>query len=201
MDQRNRPVPMDSKNRRAHLINEYIRVPQIRVIDTDGSQIGIMEPRAALRIAQEKELDLVMIADKAEPPVCRIIDYGKFLYELKKQEAQKGSHKTSVKELKMRYTIEDHDYQVRVNQAERFLKSGDRVKVTIQLRGRENQHSDLAENLLKKMLTELEEFADIQQAPKKEGNNVTMLLSPKTARSKAAGKKQQVEPKTVEAKV
>ena len=162
-------------------INERIRFPKIRVIDTDGGQLGILTPQEALRIAEEKELDLVLVSDKADPPVCRIMDYGKFKFEQEKKarEAKKKQHTADVKEVKMRYKIEDHDYQVRVSQAVRFLKDGDKVKATITFRGREIQHSDLAEDLLKKMATDLEELAEVQQAPKREGRNMMMLLSPK----------------------
>jgi translation initiation factor IF-3 len=162
-------------------INERIRFPKIRVIDTDGAQLGILSPQEALRIAEEKELDLVLVSDKADPPVCRIMDYGKYKFEQEKKarEARKKQHTADVKEVKMRYKIEDHDYQVRVNQAVRFLKDGDKVKATITFRGREIQHSDLAEDLLKRMATDLEEVAEVQQAPKREGRNMMMLLSPK----------------------
>ena len=162
-------------------INERIRFPKIRVIDTDGAQLGIITPQEALRIAEEKELDLVLVSDKADPPVCRIMDYGKYKFEQEKKarEARKKQHTADVKEVKMRYKIEDHDYQVRVNQAERFLKSGDKVKATITFRGREIQHSDLAEDLLKRMAIDLEALAEVQQAPKREGRNMMMLLSPK----------------------
>lgn len=162
-------------------INERIRFPKIRVIDTDGAQLGVISPQEALRLAQEKELDLVLVSDKADPPVCRIMDYGKYKFEQEKKarEARKKQHTADVKEVKMRYTIEEHDYQVRVNQAERFLKSGDKVKATIIFRGREIQHSDLAEGLLKRMATDLQELAEVQQAPKREGRNMMMLLAPK----------------------
>lgn len=162
-------------------INERIRFPKIRAIDTDGTQLGIISPQEALRIAEEKELDLVLVSDKADPPVCRIMDYGKYKFELEKKarEQRKKQHTADVKEVKMRYKIEDHDYQVRVNQAVRFLKDGDKVKATITFRGREIQHSDLAEDLLKRMATDLEEIAEVQQAPKREGRNMMMLLSPK----------------------
>jgi translation initiation factor IF-3 len=162
-------------------INERIRFPKIRVIDTDGAQLGVISPQEALRMAEEKELDLVLVSDKADPPVCRIMDYGKFKFEQEKKarEAKKKQHTADVKEVKMRYKIEDHDYQVRVNQAERFLKSGDKVKATITFRGREIQHSDLAEDLLKRMAMDLEGLAEVQQAPKREGRNMMMLLSPK----------------------
>ena len=162
-------------------INERIRFSNIRVIDTDGGQLGIITPQEALRIAEQKELDLVLVSDKADPPVCRIMDYGKYKFEQEKKarEARKKQHTADVKEVKMRYKIEEHDYQVRVNQAERFLESGDKVKATITFRGREIQHSNLAEDLLKRMATDLEPLAEVQQSPKREGRNMMMLLSPK----------------------
>ncbi len=162
-------------------INERIRFPKIRVVDTDGGQLGIMTPAEAMVIAREKELDLVLVSDKADPPVCRIINYGKFKYEQEKKvrEARKKQHTSDVKEVKMRYKIEEHDYNVRVNQAERFLKSGDKVKATVTFRGREIQHSHLAEALLKRMAADLEPFAELQQAPKQEGRNMIMFLAPK----------------------
>ncbi|MBD2126833.1 translation initiation factor IF-3 [Microcoleus sp. ZQ-A2] len=175
------PVNENRRQRDLPPINERIRFPNIRVIDTDGGQLGIITPQEALRIAEEKELDLVLVSDKADPPVCRIMDYGKYKFEQEKKarEARKKQHTADVKEVKMRYKIEDHDYQVRVNQAERFLKSGDKVKATITFRGREIQHSNLAEDLLKRMAIDLEALAEVQQAPKREGRNMMMLLSPK----------------------
>ena len=175
------PMALTKPNRDLPTINERIRFPKIRVIDTDGGQLGIMTPRDALRMAEEKELDLVLVSDKADPPVCRIMDYGKFKFEQEKKarEARKKQHTSDVKEVKMRYKIEDHDYQVRVNQAEKFLKAGDKVKATIMFRGREIQHSDLAEELLKRMAKDLGELGEVQQAPKREGRNMMMLLSPK----------------------
>lgn len=162
-------------------INERIRFPQIRVIDNDGSQIGILTPDEALKIAEDKELDLVLVSETANPPVCRVMDYGKYKFEQEKKarEAKKKQHTADVKEVKMRYKIDDHDYHVRVNQAQRFLKSGDKVKATITFRGREIQHANLAEELLQRMATDLQEIAEVQQAPKKEGRNMMMLLSPK----------------------
>lgn len=168
-------------NRDLPQINERLRFPKIRVIDTNGDQLGIMTPQEALRMAEQKELDLVLVSDKADPPVCRIMDYGKFKFEQEKKarEAKKKQHTAEVKEVKMRYKIEEHDYQVRINQAERFLKDGDKVKATIMFRGREIQHTDLAEELLKRMAADLQEVAEVQQAPKKEGRSMMMLLSPK----------------------
>ncbi len=156
-------------NRDLPTINERIRYPKIRVIDSDGAQLGILTPREAMQIANEKELDLVLVSNKADPPVCRIMDYGKFKFEQEKKarEAKKKQHTVDVKEVKMRYKIEEHDYNVRINQAKRFLKDGDKVKATIMFRGREIQHSDIAEDLLKRMATDLQEVAEVQQAPKK----------------------------------
>jgi translation initiation factor IF-3 len=174
-------MTLSKPNRDLPTINERIRFPKIRVIDTDGGQLGILTPREALKMAEEKELDLVLVSDKADPPVCRIMDYGKFKFEQEKKarEARKKQHTSDVKEVKMRYTIEPHDYQVRVNQAERFLKSGDKVKATIMFRGREIQHSNLAEGLLSRMAKDLQEVGEVQQAPKREGRNMMMLIAPK----------------------
>ncbi len=168
-------------NRDLPTINERIRFPKIRVIDADGAQLGIMTPREAMQIAEERELDLVLVSDKADPPVCRVMDYGKFKFEQEKKarEAKKKQHTVDVKEVKMRYKIEAHDYNVRINQAKRFLKDGDKVKATVMFRGREIQHSDIAEDLLKRMADDLQEVAEVQQAPKKEGRNMMMLLAPK----------------------
>jgi translation initiation factor IF-3 len=162
-------------------INERIRFPKIRVIDAEGQQLGIMTPREALRIAEERELDLVLVSDKADPPVCRIMDYGKFKFEQEKKarEARKKQHTVDIKEVKMRYKIEEHDYQVRINHAERFLKDGDKVKATVMFRGREIQHAHLAKELLDRMAKDLEAVAEVQQAPKTEGRNMTMVIAPK----------------------
>jgi translation initiation factor IF-3 len=172
---------MKKPNRDLPTINERIRFPKIRVIDADGGQLGIMTPKDALKVAEEKELDLVLVSDKADPPVCRVMDYGKFKFEQEKKarEARKKQHTADVKEVKMRYKIEEHDYQVRINHAERFLKDGDKVKATVMFRGREIQHVDLAEELLNRMAVDLGEVAEVQQAPKREGRNITMLMAPK----------------------
>jgi len=178
------PTPVIEKRRTQRdlpQINERIRFPEIRVIDSDGSQVGIITPSEALRMAEEQELDLVLISETAKPPVCKIMDYGKYKFEQEKKarEARKKQHTADVKEVKMRYKIDEHDYNVRVNQAQRFLKSGDKVKATVIFRGREIQHSNLAEDLLKRMATDLQEFGDVQQFPKREGRNMMMLLAPK----------------------
>lgn len=170
-----------TNNRDLTKINEQIRFPQIRVIDADGSQLGVITPREAITVAQEKDLDLVLVSETAKPPVCKIMDYGKYKYERDKKvkEAKKKQHNADIKEVKMRYKIEEHDYNVRVKNAQRFLKSGDKVKATVSFRGREIQHTDLAIELLRKMAADLDEVAEIQQAPKREGRNMMMMLAPK----------------------
>jgi len=162
-------------------INERIKYPQLRVVDSDGKQLGVIDRIKALDIASQRELDLVLVSEKANPPVCRIMDYGKYKFEQEKKakEARKKSHQTEVKEVKMRYKIDKHDYDVRIGQATKFLKSGDKVKCTVIFRGREIQHSNLAETLLLKMASDLEEQSEVQQKPKREGRNMIMFLSPR----------------------
>ena len=175
------PVSDKRKSRNQPPINDNIRFPKIRVIDSGGEQLGIITPQEALEVAQRRELDLVMVSDKAYPPVCRVMDYGKYKFEQEKKarEAKKKQHTADVKEVKMRYKIDDHDYKVRVNHAIRFIKSGDKVKVTIMFRGREAQHYSLGENLLKRMAVDLDGVAEVQQSPKREGRTMMMILSPK----------------------
>ena len=170
-------------------INERISYPNLRVVDADGSQLGVITREAALEVARERELDLVLVSEKADPPVCRIMDYGKYKFEQEKKakEAKKKSHQTEVKEVKMRYKIDQHDYDVRIGQASRFLKAGDKVKCTVIFRGREIQHTALAEVLLMRMAKDLEEAAEIQQPPKREGRNMIMFLSPRKVAIAAKG--------------
>ena len=162
-------------------INERINYPELRVVDSDGQQLGVIDRIKALEIASKRELNLVLVSEKANPPVCRIMDYGKYKFEQEKKakEARKKSHQTEVKEVKMRYKIDKHDYDVRIGQAVRFLKAGDKVKCTVIFRGREIQHSNLAETLLLKMANDLEEQSEVQQSPKREGRNMIMFLSPR----------------------
>jgi len=163
------------------MVNEQIKFPQIRLVDFNGIQLGILTKEEALQIAIKEGLDLVLVSDKSNPPVCRIVDYGKYKFtqEKKAKEAKKKQHNVSVKEVKMRYKIEEHDYQVRINQTLRFLQANDKVKVTVTFRGREIQHISLAIELLKKMAKDLENTAEIQQSPLREGKNMIMILIPK----------------------
>ena len=149
-------------------INDRINYADLRVVDSDGTQLGVISREEALEVAKDRELDLVLVSEKATPPVCRIMNYGKFKFEQEKKakEAKKKSHQTEVKEVKMRYKIDQHDYQVRISQATRFLKAGDKVKCTVIFRGREIQHTALAETLLKRMAKDLEERLKYNNRPK-----------------------------------
>ncbi len=162
-------------------INERITYPTLRVVDADGAQLGIISRDEALQVSRDRELDLVLVSEKANPPVCRVMDYGKFKFEQEKKakEAKKKTHQTEMKEVKMRYKIDQHDYEVRIKQASRFLKAGDKVKCTVIFRGREIQHVALAEKLLTRLATDLEEQAEVQQTPKREGRNMIMFLTPR----------------------
>lgn len=162
-------------------INEEIRVREVRVIDSDGNQLGILSSRDALRLAEEKQLDLVEISPAAKPPVCKIMDYGKYRYEQSKREkeAKKKQKIISVKEVKLRPNIEDHDFEVKAKNAARFLKEGDKVKATIIFRGREIVHTQLGQKLLKRLAERVQDISQVERQPKLEGKNMIMILSPK----------------------
>ena len=165
-------------------INEEIRAREVRVITADGEQLGIMSGRAAQQLAVERHLDLVEIAPTAKPPVCKIMDYGKFRYEQQKREkeARKKQKTFDIKEVKLRPGIEDHDFDVKYKNAVRFLEDGDKVKVTIMFRGRELSHPELGEVLLNKMAEQLKEIAVVERVPKLEGKNMIMIVAPKPAK-------------------
>jgi translation initiation factor IF-3 len=162
-------------------VNHEIKAREVRVIDSNGQQLGIMSLKEALRIAQERQLDLVKVASDAKPPVCKIMDYGKYKYEQSKREkeARKNQKIINIKEIRMNPTIEEHDFQVRVRNALRFLKDGDKVKVTIKFRGREITHTQLGEEVLKKMAENVKEVGFIEKSPQIEGRNMVMIISPK----------------------
>ncbi|MEZ5306857.1 MAG: translation initiation factor IF-3 [Pyrinomonadaceae bacterium] len=164
-----------------HRTNERIRIPSVRVIDPDGEQLGIMDTRDAVAKARDLGLDLVEIAPQAKPPVCKIIDYGKFLYEekKKKQESKKKQSVVTVKEIKFRPATDDHDYGYRAKRAHEWLAEGDKVRATIAFRGREMAHRDLGKNILEKLAKELEEVADIEVEPKMEGYQMFTIFTPK----------------------
>ncbi|AVX21236.1 MAG: translation initiation factor IF-3 [Bacillota bacterium] len=162
-------------------INEEIRVKEVRVVDENGEQLGIMPIKDALRIAAERNLDLVEVAPTAKPPVCRIMDYGKYRYEQSKREkeARKKQKVISVKEIKLRPSIEQHDFEVKANHVLRFLKDGDKVKATIMFRGREITHPELGQQLLERLADYVRDYAVVERAPKVEGRNMIMILAPK----------------------
>ena len=165
-------------------INEEIRAREVRVVADDGEQLGIMSGRDALNLALERHMDLVEIAPNAKPPVCRIMDYGKYRYEQQKRdkEARKKQKSFDIKEVKLRPGIEDHDFDVKFKNAVRFLEDGDKVKITIMFRGRELSHPELGEVLLIKMAKQLEDLAVIERAAKLEGKNMIMIVSPKVSK-------------------
>ncbi|MGI6643599.1 MAG: translation initiation factor IF-3 [Bacillota bacterium] len=162
-------------------INEYIRVREVRLVSQDGEQLGIKPTHEALRIARELGLDLVEVAAQAKPPVCRLMDYSRWKYEQSKRmkEARKKQKMQDVKEVKMRPTIDDHDFEVKVRAAERFLRSGDKVKATIMFRGREMSHLDIGQRVLERLLERVKSISVVERAPRIEGRNMIMVLSPK----------------------
>ncbi|MFO7153185.1 MAG: translation initiation factor IF-3 [Bacillota bacterium] len=167
-------------------VNYEIKAREVRVIDVDGKQLGIMPLREALKLAQERQLDLVKVAPQAKPPVCKIMDYGKYKYEQSKREkeARKNQKVINVKEIRMSPNIEEHDFQVRVKNALRFLEDGNKVKVTVRFRGREITHTQLGEDVLKRLAESLKEKAVVEKAPVVEGRNMVMILSPRQNTSK-----------------
>ena len=162
-------------------MNERIRVREVRVIDEDGAQIGIMTPQQALEIARGKGLDLVEIAPQAQPPVCRIINFGKFQYEQKKKQKEAKAKQTfiTVKEIKFRPGTDEHDYEFKKNNAARILQEGDKVKGTVHFRGREITHKELGSELLQRLEQDLAEHGTVEVRPKLEGMNMFIIVSPK----------------------
>jgi translation initiation factor IF-3 len=163
--------------------NERIRVREVRVIDDEGKQLGIMPPYEALKIAREKTLDLVEVSPTAQPPVCRIMDFGKFLYEQEKKEraAKKHQHVITVKEVKFRINVDEHDYETKKKHVQRFLQDGDKVKATIFFRGREMTRQGLGRNILERLITELGDKALVEFRPRQEGNTMHVILAPPKA--------------------
>jgi translation initiation factor IF-3 len=161
--------------------NHQISVPEVRLIDADGQQVGIISTREALRAAEESGLDLVEISPTAKPPVCRIMDYGKYLFEVSKKqaEAKKKQKQIQVKELKFRPTTEEGDYQVKLRNLIRFLEHGDKVKITLRFRGREVAHQELGMKILDRLQLDTAEFGVVEQQAKREGRQLMMVLSPK----------------------
>jgi len=167
-------------------VNHEIKAREVRVIGPDGKQLGIMPLKDALRHAQEAQLDLVKVASDAKPPVCKIMDYGKYKYEQSKREkeARKNQKVINVKEIRMNPTIDDHDFQVRLKSAIKFLQDGNKVKVSIKFRGRQMTHTKLGEDVLNKMIEQTKELGVVEKPPVIEGRNMVMILSPKQTKTK-----------------
>jgi len=177
---RNKTIAAPKKTR----VNGDITYPEVRVIDHEGEQLGIMSSEDALGKASDVGLDLVEVSPNAEPPVCRIMDFGKFKFESskKKQGAKKKQRRTQVKEIKFRPRTEEGDYQVKLNKLKKFLEKGDKTKVTMRFRGREFAHQELGMELLQRVVADLEELANVEQMPGMEGRQMVMVLGPKKSK-------------------
>ena len=164
-------------------INERIRVPEVRVIDDEGNQVGMMKTPDALKFAQERDLDLVEVAPEAKPPVCRVLDYSKYKYEQaqKVKQARKHQQQITIREIKFRPKIAQHDYDTKKAHVERFLKHKDKVKITIMFRGREVTHPERGVAILDRLAEELAELGVVEQRPTQDGRNMTMMLAPSKA--------------------
>ena len=172
---------MAVKDKKRAQINEAIDARQVRLIDADGTQVGIVPIADALERAQSQSLDLVQIAGDSDPIVCKVMDYGKHLFDLKKKKAasKKKQKQTQLKEIKFRPGTEEGDYQIKLRNLKRFLEAGDKAKVTLRFRGREMAHQELGMALLKRVEADLEELGTVEQFPKMEGRQMTMVIAPK----------------------
>ena len=161
-------------------INDRIRVPEVRLVGPNGEQVGIVAIGDALRLAQEADLDLVEVAPDARPPVCKLMDYGKWKYEnaQKAREARRNQSHTVIKEMKLRPKIDPHDYETKKGHVVRFLKAGDKVKITIMFRGREQSRPELGFRLLQRLAADVEELGYVEAAPKQDGRNMIMVMAP-----------------------
>lgn len=168
-------------------VNDQIRVRQVRLIGADGNQVGIVDTRDAIRQAREADLDLVLVGEQAQPPVARLLDYGRYRFELQQQEkeARKRSRQQEMKAIKFRVKIDDHDYETKVNHIRRFLKGGHKVKVTIMFRGRERTHPELGQELLNRVAQDVSELATVDSPPQIAGMDMNMTLRPHVEPAKA----------------
>lgn len=168
-------------------INERIRVPEVRLVGPAGEQVGIVRIEDAMRLAREADLDLVEVAPMARPPVAKLMDYGKFKYEAaqKDRSTRRNQTNTVIKEMKLRPKIDGHDYETKKGHVVRFLKAGDKVKITIMFRGREQSRPELGFNLLKKLADDVEEYGYVESAPKQDGRNMLMVLGPTKKKTEA----------------
>ncbi|WP_410474951.1 translation initiation factor IF-3 [Guyparkeria sp. TX1] len=165
-------------------INDQINVREVRLVDENGEQVGVVPTDEAMSRAQDAALDLVEVSPTAKPPVCKIMDFGKFKYQQSKKanEAKKKQKQIEIKEVKFRPGTEDHDYQVKLRNATRFLEAGDKVKITLRFRGREMAHRDLGAELLSRIEGDLSELAAVEQKPRMEGRQATMVMAPRANR-------------------
>ena len=184
------PIALDKRSAKSFIrINDRIRAREIRVIDENGEQLGILPPFEALKIARERGLDLVEVSPNAIPPVCRIQDYGRFLYEKEKSEraARKKQKIITIKEVKFSVTVDEHDYQTKKNHAVRFLTEGDKVKASLRFRGRQMAHRDLGYNIINRLIQDIGEIGVVEFMPRMEGTILHAILAP--------AKKEQPKPK------
>lgn len=176
-------------------VNREIRAPEVRVVDEDGTMLGIFPVAEALRMAEDKGLDLIEIAPMAKPPTCKIMDYGKYKYEQKKKEheARKKQTVITIKEIQLRPRTDQHDLEVKLRHARRFLLDGDKVKVNLRYYGRELAHQELGLDLLKKVIENLQDIATVEVQPKMEGRQAFVLLAPDAAKIKELKEKEKSE--------
>jgi translation initiation factor IF-3 len=168
-------------------INDRIRVPEVRLVGPNGEQVGIVRIEDALRLAQEAELDLVEVAPQARPPVAKLMDFGKFKYEsaMKEREARRNQTNTVLKEIRLRLKIDPHDYETKKGHVVRFLKGGDKVKVMIMFRGREQSRPEMGLRLLQRMAEDVTELGSVESAPRVDGRNMVMVIAPHKKKSEA----------------
>jgi len=188
-------LPVDRFQRRFPIkqirvrVNEMIRAKEVRVVDEEGGQVGIMTPEQALAVAQERNLDLVEVAPSANPPVCRIMNYGKFQYQKSKRahEARKHQKQVMLKEVKFRPKTEEHDYQFKKNHIVRFIGEGNKAKATVVFRGREMTHQEIGRRLMERLVNDLKEIAEVERPPKMEGYSLVTIFMPKKIGTPAGG--------------
>lgn len=183
--QDSRPAPTEQ-----YRVNHRIRIPRVRVIASDGTQIGILDTHEALRMAREEGLDLVEISPKAVPPVCKIMDYGRFKYETAKKEREERSKRTviEVKEMKFRPKTDEHDFDFKVKHIREFLQEGNKAKLVIQFRGREIVHPEVGQAVLRRVVEACADVGQVEQAPMMEGRRMLMIIGPKSSASKGGGR-------------
>ena len=179
-------MPRDASASRKHRINNEIRIPQVRVIDAEGKMLGVLPTAEALKMAEEREMDLVEIAPQAEPPVCRVIDYGKFLYELQKKEKiqKKNQVQQQMKEVRFKWRTATHDFNFKVKHARAFVEEGNKVKASVMFRGREITHHEIGKVLLEKFIEAMQDVAKIDQSLKMEGKNLSVIMAPDKVKAK-----------------